>query len=103
MLFRSGLALIVHAGKMNVEYSPTGTQGSDAIRTRCPGPALGTHPLASAVVPLSELGHRRFTLTLDGGVRLDDHAYRIRTASTLSFALKRTNVRQQVYRIGVPS
>jgi len=94
-LLRSGLTLAVHAGRIKVQYSPIEAQGSDPLRTRCPGPALGSHMLASTVLPLSVLDRRRFTLSLGRGISFDDHPYRIRTDSTLSFALKRMNVLQE--------
>jgi hypothetical protein len=59
-LNQTGIQLRKRRGRLVISVSPARSQAADPLRTRCPGPALGHHPLTSESLPLSVLRHRRF-------------------------------------------
>ena len=87
--------------RVRVSLSPARSQAADPLRTRCPGPELGNHALASAVLPRRALRRRTFTVALDGRA-LRDGPYEVRTRSTLVLTLRRMRVRTQTYRLPSP-
>ncbi len=89
------VVLAVRAHRLRLAISPIGSQAGDPLRTRCPGPDLGSHPLTSASLPLSVLRHRSFTATLRGG-SFSDGPYRVTTQSTLTVTLRRARVTTRI-------
>jgi hypothetical protein len=90
-----------HAGRLLVSLSPLSGQAVDPLRTRCPGPELGEHALATATLPRSALRRRVLTMALDGN-SFTDGPYRVRTRSTLVLTLRRVRVATETYRIPSP-
>jgi hypothetical protein len=85
-------------GRMQVALSAAGAP-SDPLRTRCPGPALGSRPLAAGSVPLAAFGHRTITVTLRGA-RFAVGPYRVSAAGRFSVTLRRTGQSTQIFRLG---
>jgi len=52
-LRQTSIRLRQRAGRLDVSISPAMSQAGDPLRTRCPGPELGSHALTSGSVPLS--------------------------------------------------
>jgi hypothetical protein len=100
-LSAASVQLQSHAGALLVVLSPVSTQGTDPLRTRCPGPELGQHALTSATLPRSALRGRVVTVALHGNA-FGDGPYRVTTRSTLVLTLRRVRVRIQSYRIPTP-
>jgi hypothetical protein len=68
------------------------SSGVGPLRTRCPGPMLGRHPLAAGSVRESTLGQPHVKLRLDGGERFRNGPYTITTTSSLTLTLRRTRI-----------
>ena len=83
------------ADRLEISVSPGTSQAADPLRTRCPGPELGSRQLTSGSVPLSALRHRSFTVALRGG-SFSDGPYRVTTQSTLSLTLRRAGIKMQI-------
>jgi hypothetical protein len=94
-LQQTEIVLRKHAGRLMISVSPLGSQAADPLRTRCPGPALGSHPLTSASLPLNVLQHSRFTVNLHGDA-FHDGPYSVTTRSTLTVSLQRRRVKTQI-------
>jgi hypothetical protein len=94
-LRQAGILLRQRAGRLEVSLSPASSQAGDPLRTRCPGPELGSHQLTSTSVPLSVLRHATFTVALRGG-SFSDGPYRVTTRSTLTVTLRRAGVTTQI-------
>lgn len=94
-LRQTGIQLRQRAGRLEVSVSPAISQAGDPLRTRCPGPELGSHQLTSGSVPLSALRHPTFTIALHGG-SFSDGPYRVTTHSTLTLTLRRERIRTQI-------
>ena len=90
-----GIQLSKRAGRLQVSVSPAVSQAADPLRTRCPGPELGSHQLTSASVPLSVLRRRSITATLHGR-SFGDGPYRVTTQSTLTVTLRRARVTTRI-------
>lgn len=84
-----------HAGRLEISVSPDISQADDPLRTRCPGPDLGSHQLTTTSVPLSVLRHPTVTIAAHGGA-FSDGPYRVATQSTLSLTLRRIGIRTQI-------
>jgi hypothetical protein len=54
-LRQAGMAVRLRAGRLQISVSPSASQAGDPLRTRCPGPELGSHQLASASFPRTAL------------------------------------------------
>ncbi|MGI8714721.1 MAG: hypothetical protein ACR2NR_16385 [Solirubrobacteraceae bacterium] len=83
------------ANRLEISASPAASQAADPLRTRCPGPELGSHQLTHATLPPSVLRHPSFTVALHGG-SFSDGPYRVTTRSTLTITLHRTAVKTQI-------
>jgi hypothetical protein len=94
-LRQAGIQLRQRAGRLEVSVSPAISQAGDPLRTRCPGPELGSHQLASASVPLSALRHPTLTVALHGG-SFSDGPYRVTAQSTLTLTLRRAGIKTQI-------
>jgi hypothetical protein len=94
-LEQTEIVLRKRAGRLVVSVSPARSQAADPLRTRCPGPALGRHPLTSASLPLNILQRSRFTVSLHGD-SYNDGPYRVTSRSTLSVGLQRRGVKTQI-------
>jgi hypothetical protein len=94
-----GLRLQTDAGRMQVALSAPGGL-RDPLRTRCPGPALGSHELAAGGVPLTAFAGRTVTVTLHG-VRSTAGAYRLRSVGSFSLTLRLVGQSTQIFRLGV--
>ncbi len=88
------LTLRKRADRLQISLSP-GNSAAAALRTRCPGPALGSHQLTSASLPLRVLRRRTFTAKLTGDA-FSNGPYRVTTRSTLTVTLRRTQVTTQI-------
>jgi hypothetical protein len=89
------------AGSLLVSLSPQSSRAVDPLRTRCPGPELGQHELASATLSRGALHGQVVTVALDGNA-FGDGPYRVRTRSTLILTLRRVRVRTATYRVPSP-
>jgi hypothetical protein len=78
--------------RIEAAYAPL-SEALDPLRTRCPGPVLGSR-LAAATDFLSArtLGHRRLALALTRSTAFVDHGYRVRVKPEISLILLRTGV-----------
>jgi hypothetical protein len=94
-LRQTSIQLRQRAGRLDVSVSPAMSQAGDPLRTRCPGPELGSHELTTGSVPLSALRHPTFTVALHGG-SFSDGPYRVTTRSTLTLTLHREKVKTQI-------
>lgn len=94
-LRHAGIQLRRRAGRLQISASPAVSQAGDPLRTRCPGPELGSHQLTGASVPLSVLRRPTFTVALPGG-SFSDGPYRVTTRSTLTLTLRRTGIKTQI-------
>jgi hypothetical protein len=94
-LQQTEIVLRKHADRVIISVSPARSHAADPLRTRCPGPALGRHPLTSASLPLSILRRSRFTVRLHGD-SFHDVPYSVRSRSTLSIGLQRRGVTTQI-------
>jgi hypothetical protein len=94
-LQQTEILLRKHADRLIVSVSPERSQAADPLRTRCPGPALGRHPLTSASLPLNILRRSRFTVRLHGD-SFHDGPYNVTSRSTLIIGLQRRGVRTQI-------
>jgi hypothetical protein len=94
-LRQAGIQLRQRAGRLEISVSPSASQAGDPLRTRCPGPELGSHQLVSASVPLSALRHPTLTVALHGG-SFSDGPYRVTTRSTLTLTLRRAGIKTQL-------
>ncbi len=99
-LFSAEVLLQASAGRLRVSLSPAGSQANDPLRTRCPGPAVGSDQLAAATVPLSTLRHRTFTVALHGA-RRQAGPYQLTAESTIRLTLRRTRQTTQTFRVPV--
>jgi hypothetical protein len=88
------LELRKHANRLELSLSPGGSE-ANPLRTRCPGPTLGSDHLASASLPLSVLRHPTFTVKLHGD-SFSNGPYRVTTRSTLTVTLQREKVTTQI-------
>ena len=88
------LELRKRADRLTVSLSP-GASAAGPLRTRCPGPALGSHQLTSASLPLTVLRRPAFTANF-GGVSFSNGPYRVSTRSSLTVTLHRTTVTFQI-------
>ncbi len=75
-----------------------GAEGTELLRTRCPGPLLadierGTR-LAVGRIPLRALGRRRLTLRLDRGARAVTPGYMLRSRPDIRIVLEREEVKE---------
>jgi hypothetical protein len=75
-----------------------GGEGSELLRTRCPGPLLadierGTR-LAAGRIPLRALGRRRLTLRLNRGTRAVTPGYMLRSRPDIRVVLEREEVKE---------
>jgi hypothetical protein len=95
LLRQIGIRLRQQARRLDVSVSPAISQAGDPLRTRCPGPELGSHDLTTASVPLSVLRHPTFTVGLHGG-SFSDGPYRVTTRSTLTLTLHRERIKTQI-------
>lgn len=87
--------------RVTVSVSPSESQAADPLRTRCPGPDLGSHLFTSAHLPASVLGRPSFTVALHG-VAFGDGPYTVTPRSTLRLTLRRGATRVRVTRIVEP-
>ena len=94
-LGQTAIVLREHARRLMVSVSPSGSDSADPLRTRCPGPSLGSHPLTSASLPLNVLRRSRFTVNLHGD-SFRDGPYTVTTHSTLTISVQRHGVRTQI-------
>jgi hypothetical protein len=94
-LQQTAIVLRKHAGRLIASVSPERSQAADPLRSRCPGPALGRHPLTSASLPLNILRRSRFTVSLHGD-SFTDGPYRVMSRSTLTVGLQRRGVKTQI-------
>ncbi len=88
LLERSGTHVVV-------DYTPGegGSFGTEALRTRCPGPEGPQNTIASARVPLTTLARRRVTISLNRGARFSEDGYSGFTTPHLKLTLTRVRVR----------
>ena len=93
-----GLRLHARGGRMQVTLSGAGL-ARDPLRTRCPGPALGSRALAVGSVPLNAFGQPTISVTLHG-VRVAAGTYRLRNVGGFSLRLRRTGQSIQIFRLG---
>ena len=68
----------------------------DPLRTSCPGPALGLHALASAILAPGALASSRMTLSLTRPRIYDDDGYAVRAAPQVKLELSRERITQGV-------
>lgn len=94
-LRQAGIELRQRAHRLETSVSPAPSQAAQPLRTRCPGPELGSHQLTSASVPLSALRRPSFTVSLHGG-SFSDGPYRVTTRSTLTLTFRRAGVKTQI-------
>ena len=94
-LRQAAIQLREQAGRLLISLSPSGSQAGDPLRTRCPGPELGSHQLTSASVPLTALRGPTLTVALRGD-SFSDGPYRVATKSTLTLALRRGRIKTQI-------
>jgi hypothetical protein len=87
-LGETGIVLRTRANRLIVTEMPLSSQAADPLRSRCPGPALGRHPLASASLPRGVLHRDRFTVKLHGE-SFSTAPYQVTTHSTLTVTLQR--------------
>ncbi|MGH2910477.1 MAG: hypothetical protein ACRDK8_14440 [Solirubrobacteraceae bacterium] len=83
---------------LTVSLAPSVSQAADPLRTRCPGPDLGTQRFAAASVPAAVLGRPAFTVRLSGRA-FSAGPYRVTTRSTLALTLRRGATHVRVIRI----
>ncbi len=88
VLHQFDLRLARHGHWLRVSLSPSESQAADPLRTRCPGPDLGSHIFATARVPATRLSRRTLTATLRGRA-FSDGPYDVTTRSTLAVTLRR--------------
>ncbi len=100
-LFSVQVQLQVRARRLRVSLSPADSQATDPLRTRCPGPAVGSNQLATATVPLSALTRRTFTVALHGTGRKAG-PYQLTADSSIRLTLRRTRQTTQTFRIPEP-
>jgi hypothetical protein len=92
---------IVRAGhRIAVSLAPARSQASDPLRTRCPGPDLGSHRFASGDLPAGVLRRPAFSVTLHG-LAFHDGPYRVSTHSTLRLTLRRGATHVHVIRLPI--
>jgi hypothetical protein len=84
--------------RFRVSLAPSDSQAADPLRTRCPGPDLGSHMLAGETVPASVLRRPSFTVALRG-LAFSDGPYRVTTRSSLTLTLRRTATRVRTIRV----
>jgi hypothetical protein len=83
---------------LGVSLAPLESQAADPLRTRCPGPDLGSGILAATRLPATVLGRPAFTAILHG-VPFTDGPYRATTDSTFALTLRRGSTHVHVIRI----
>lgn len=96
---------IVGGGSINLAFSGRrlraeyGPEGTDPMRTRCPGPGGLEAPsdFATGSFPIGILRHRRITLHLTRGGRYSSGGYSGRTSPDVTVVLRRTRVRSSVF------
>jgi len=93
------LQLRVRGGRMQVALSGAGGLSGDLLRTRCPGPALGSRRLAVGSVPLTAFGRPTVTVTLRGA-RFAAGPYRVTDVGTFTLTLRRAGQSVHIYRFG---
>ncbi len=84
---------------MQVALSGAGGLSGDLLRTRCPGPALGSRRLAVGSVPLTAFGRPTVTVTLRGA-RFAAGPYRVTDVGTFTLTLRRAGQSVHIYRFG---
>jgi hypothetical protein len=94
-LQQTEILLRKHADRLMISVSPLPSQTADPLRTRCPGPALGNHPLTSASLPLSVLQRPGFTVNLHGD-SFHNGPYDVTARSTLTVSLQRGQAATQI-------
>jgi hypothetical protein len=94
-LREAGIQLRPRAGRLQISVSPSVFQAGDPLRTRCPGPELGSHQLTNAWVPLTALRRPTLTVHLHGG-SFRDGPYSVATQSTLILTLRRARIKTQI-------
>ncbi|HEY3774019.1 MAG TPA: hypothetical protein VGL69_13550 [Solirubrobacteraceae bacterium] len=100
-LRRFSIQLVRTGRAVAVSLAPAESQAIDPFRTRCPGPYLGSHRFASAVLPADVLGRRSFTVSLRG-IPFQDAPYSVTTRSTLRLTLRRGATQVHVIKLPVP-
>lgn len=93
-----GLQLQARAGRMQIALSAAVGQ-RDLLRTRCPGPALGSRRLAAGSVPLTAFSRPTVTVTLHGA-RFAAGPYRVTDVGSVTLTLHRAGQSIQIYRFG---
>jgi hypothetical protein len=86
------------AHHITVSLTPDQSQATDALRTRCPGPDIGSHRFASGELPAAVLRRPSFSVALHG-LPFSNGPYRVTTRSTLRLSLRRGATRVQVLRL----
>jgi len=95
-LGQAALLLTTSGTRVDVVYAPGFGDGA-ALRTRCPGPVLGT-PLATASVPLRAFARRRVTLRLRRALPAGSDGYTVTARPDLTIVLRREKVTEQLVR-----
>ncbi len=93
------LQLRVRGGRMQVALLGVGGLAGDLLRTRCPGPALGSRRLAVGSVPLTAFGRPTVRVTLHGA-RYAAGPYRVTAVGSFTLTLHRAGQSIQIYRFG---
>lgn len=93
------LRLRAHGGRMQIALSGAGGLAGDLLRTRCPGPALGSRRLAAGSVPLTAFSRPTVTVTLHGA-RFAAGPYRVTDVGSFTLTLHRAGQSIQIYRFG---
>jgi hypothetical protein len=78
------------------ELGPLFDGGGDPLRTSCPGPGLGAHPLASLRLAPGALAAGTTTLAFTRPIGFDDHGYQVRLTPHLTLGLTRTRIHARV-------
>lgn len=78
------------------ELGPLFDGGGDPLRTSCPGPGLGAHPLASLRLPPGALAAGTTALAFTRPIGFHDHGYQVRLTPHLTVRLTRTRIRARV-------
>jgi hypothetical protein len=91
------------AGHLTFSLTPFGLDpllgsSGDPLRTSCPGPELGSHPMASLRLPPGALAAGRTTLAFTRPIGFDDDGYVVRLTPRITVRLTRTRIRERVVR-----
>lgn len=95
-LRQAGIQLQQRSDRLVISVSPAASQAEDPLRTRCPGPEIGSDHLTSASVPLSVLRHHASFAVALRGEAFSDGPYRVTTRSTLTVIMRRAKVATQI-------